>query len=234
MFKLERIHSTHNPLENSMRINRFISPALAIAGIVGMAAGMQAQPLSVRANGAKNITLSDKVGKNQLEWLSTAPLEEIKGTADAVSGSLTFDPKRPASLKGTIKVQVASMKTGNDMRDQHLHGSQWLDAAQYPAITFTIASVSGLRSAGGQLSGQASGSFTMHGITKQLTIPFTLQYIDESAKTRERAPGDLIAVTANFNVALKDFNVAGSKGAVGNKVGESIQISAKLFGSTGL
>jgi len=217
-----------------MKITRFILPALAIAGMIGAAASAQAQPLSVRANGSKKITLSDKVGKNQFEWLSTAPMEEIKGTADEVGGTLTFDPRKPASLKGTITAQVASMKSGNGMRDEHIRGDQWLNAAQHPTISFTIASVSALRANGGQLAGQATGNFTMHGVTKQITIPFTLQYIDGSAKTRERAPGDLIMVTANFNIALKDFNVAGSKGVVGSKVGETIQITAKLFGSTGI
>lgn len=217
-----------------MKITRKIITSLALAGIIGAGAAAQAQPLNVKGSGSKKITLSDRVGKNQFEWLSTAPLEEIKGTADGVTGSLTFDPKKPATLRGTVSVTVASMKSGNDMRDEHLRGAQWLDAAKHPAISFTITSVSGLKTNGNQITGQATGNFTMHGVTKAITVPFTLQYIDESAKTKERAPGDLVMVTADFNVALKDFNVAGSKGTVGSKVGESIKVSAKLFGSTGL
>jgi polyisoprenoid-binding protein YceI len=221
-----------------MKITRIITPALVVAGIIGLAAGLapsaQAQTLSVQANGSKKITLSDKVGKNQFEWLSSAPVEEIKGTADNVTGSLTFDPRKPSSLRGTISVPVASMKSGNDMRDEHLRAANWLDAANHPTITFTINSVSGLRASGNQLTGKATGNFTMHGVTKPMTVPFTLQYVDETAKTRERAAGDLVSVTANFDVALKDFNVAGSKGVVGSKVGESIKVTAKLYGATGL
>lgn len=217
-----------------MKIIRNSIIALALAGVVGIGAAAHAQPLSVKGSGAKKVTLSDKVGRNQFEWLSTAPLEEIKGTAEGVSGSFTFDPKKPSTLRGSVSVQVASMKSGNDMRDEHLRGAQWLDAANHPTISFTISSVSALKASGSQVTGQATGNFTMHGVTRQITVPFTLQYIDESAKTKERAPGDLVMVTATFNLALKDFNVAGSKGTVGSKVGETIKISAKLFGATGL
>jgi hypothetical protein len=74
----------------------------------------------------------------------------------------------------------------------------------------------------------------MHGVNKQMSVPFKLTYVDASAKTRARAPGDLVMISADFSVALADYNVAGSKGTVGSKVGEKINVSAQLYGSTGL
>ncbi len=215
-----------------MNVTRVITTA-AVA-LLAIATASQAQPLKVTASGSKTVKLSDRVGKNQFEWLSTAPLEEIKGTAEGVSGTITLDPRNPASLRGTISAQVATMKSGNDTRDGHLRGPAWLDATTFPTISFTIASVSGLKVSGNEVSGTATGKFTMHGVTKQITIPFTLKYIDANAKTRERAPGDLVMVTAKFDVSLRDYNVAGSKGTIGSKVGETITVNAKLFGSTGL
>lgn len=215
-----------------MRLTRFIPVAAAIIGIFATATTLQAQGLSVKAAGVKTVKLSDRVGKNQFEWHSTAPLEEIKGTADGVTGALTIDPKFPKSLTGIISVPVSTMKSGNDMRDEHIRNEGWLDAANHPTISFTISSVKDLKVNGNKMTGHAVGNFTMHGVTKQMTIPFTLQYIDASDKTRERAPGDLVMVTADFNVPLADFNVTGSKGVVGSKVGEKISIKAKLFGST--
>jgi len=193
-----------------------------------------AQPLAVKAKGTRTITLTDKVGKNQLAWVSDAPLEKIDGTAEGITGRIVLDPSKPTSIRGTISAQVATMKTGNGMRDEHLRGDKWLDAANYPTISFTAKSVSGAKVEGNKVTAQVVGDFTMHGVTRQMTVPFTLTYIDGSPKTRERAPGDLVMITAEFDVSLKDFNVAGSAGIVGNKVGESIHITAQLFGSTGL
>jgi polyisoprenoid-binding protein YceI len=204
--------------------------ALMINATVTFAQGASA----AGGTAARKIVLSDRVGHNQFNWVSDAPLEKIQGTAEGVSGSLTIDPRNPASIRGTITASVATMKTGNNMRDGHLRGDQWLDAARFPQISFTIASVKNVRKNGASTSGDATGSFTMHGVTRTLTIPFTLQYMEESARTRQRAPGDLVAITADFTVALKDYDVAGSKGIVGSKVGETIEVSAQLFGSTGL
>ena len=53
--------------------------------------------------GNRTFTISDKVGKNQISFVSTAPLEKIHGTASAVSGSVTFRLETPYSLRGASK-----------------------------------------------------------------------------------------------------------------------------------
>lgn len=194
---------------------------------------LHAQKLVVKATGNKTITLNDKVGKNQFLWNSDAPLEKIQGTAEGVTGSFTVDPANLAGIRGTISAQVSTMKSGNATRDKHIQGAGWLDAATYPTISFTIVSIKNIAVSGNKMTATAVGNFTMHGVTKQMSIPFSMTYLDASAKTKERAPGDLVMVEASFNVPLADFNVEGSKGTIGNKVGESIAIEAKLFGSTG-
>lgn len=216
---------------NRMKIS-MIAAALAVFSFG--TSSMMAQALAVSASGAKKVTLSDKVGKNQFTWTSDAPLEKIKGTAEGVSGSLTLDPKNLSTIKGTISAQVATMKSGNATRDGHIQSAQWLDAGKYPQISFTISSVSGVKVDGKSATGVATGTFTMHGVSKQMSIPFKVTYIDANAQTRQRAAGDLVSFNADFSVALADYNVAGTKGTVGSKVGEKISVSAQLFGSTGL
>lgn len=216
----------------SIMMKKFLTVTAIFAALA--CANVTAQPLVVNASGQKKVTLSDKVGKNQFTWVSDAPLEKINGTAEGISGALTLDPKNIAGIRGTISAQVSTMKTGNSTRDGHLRSDQWLDAAKYPTISFTVTSVKDVKINGASATGTALGNFTMHGITKTVSVPFTLKYIEESAKTRERAPGDLVMLTAEFSISLKDFNVAGSRGTIGNKVGETIVVKAQLFGATGL
>lgn len=206
-----------------------IVAALAAAG----ASEARAQRLGVTATGTKTVKLNDKVGQNQFRWTSDAPLEKIQGTAEGVSGSFTIDPANPAGIRGTISAKVSTMKTGNATRDKHLQGADWLDAANHPTISFTITSIKNISVNGIKMTATAVGNFTMHGVTKQMSIPFTLTYMDESAKTRERAAGDLVMIEANFTVSLSDFNVKGTKGTIGSKVGQTITVNAKLFGATG-
>lgn len=214
-----------------MKISKISLIAAAIAAMTIGATSASAQALSVSASGTKKVTLNDAVGKNQFTWISEAPLEKIKGTAEGVTGSITLDPKNLSTLRGTISAKVATMKSGNATRDGHLQSAQWLDAGKYPTISFTINSVSNVKVSGNSATGTATGNFTLHGVTKSMSIPFKLTYIDESAKTRQRAPGDLVSITADFDVALANFNVTGAKGIVGSKVGEKIDVTAQLFGS---
>lgn len=214
-----------------MRISRVLALAVIAALVASVAS--QAQPLRVAARGKKTVTLTDRVSKNQFLWTSDAPLEKIKGSAEGVSGVLTIDPQNVASIRGTISASVATMKTGNETRDGHLKGPQWLDAAKFPQITFTISAVSNVKVAGNKATGTASGAFTMHGVTRTISVPFAITYLDQSAATRKRAPGDLVMITADFAVSLKDFKVTGTNGLVGSKVGETIAVTAQLFGATG-
>jgi polyisoprenoid-binding protein YceI len=189
------------------------------------------QRLAVASGGDKLLTLNNNVNKNQFVWESDAPLESIRGSSEGVSGTLTIDPQDLSKLRGTITTQTATMKTGNDTRDNHLHSAEWLDASRYPQITFTIASVDKVTTSGNTATGMATGNFTMHGVTKRVSIPFKMTYLVENGSTRLRAPGDLVMISADFNISLKDFNIAGTEGVVGSKVGEQIKITAQLFGN---
>ena len=143
-------------------------------------------------NAQTTFKLNDKVGKNQFEWNSTMPVETIDGTAEGITGWLTFDPAKPSTITGTVSATVASMKSGNDMRDQHLHSDSWLDAAKYPQITFTAKSAKNVKQNGNKYTADVTGDFSMHGVTKSMTIPVEIQYIKANAETAKRAPGDLV------------------------------------------
>jgi polyisoprenoid-binding protein YceI len=205
---------------------------LLLAAGLSLPSEADAEALKVKAKGAKTVTLDDKVGKNQFQWFSTAPVEDINGTAEGVKGTLTFDPQDLKSIKANISVEVNTFKSGNETRDEHIKAANWLNAAKHPRIDFTLDNVTEIKVNGAKATGLANGKFTMHGVTKSIAVPFTLEYLDASAKTAKRAKGDLVMITADINVSLKDFNVTGSQGTIGNKVGETIKVSAKLFGAT--
>ena len=213
-------------------MKRIISIA-AIAAFVSVYSVMaQAHPITPAAS-VKTFTLSDKVGKNQFEWNSTAPLETINGTTEGITGWLKFDPTKPTTITGTVSANVATMKSGNDMRDNHIKSEKWLDAEKYENITFTAKSVKNQSVNGAKVIADVVGDFTMHGVTKQIVVPVEINYLKANEETAKRAPGDFVSLTATFTVSLKDFAVKGSEGTIGNKVGETISITAKLFASDG-
>jgi len=198
--------------------------------IIFFTASIFAQGFKVKASGEQKFDFQDKAGRNQTTFFSTTPLEDITGLSGDVKGSVTLNVNDVKTLKGKVTVSVASIKTGIDLRDEHMRDAGWLDAAKYPDISFEIKKVSDVKSvADNKLTAKITGNYTMRGVTKEVTTDATLTYLDESDQTKSRAAGDLLGVQAKFNVKLSDYGV--NNKVVGQKVSENIEVSVNVVGS---
>lgn len=92
------------------------------------------------------------------------PSGEFKG----LKGTISFDPENLGSSKFSTSIDVASINTGNGMKNTHAKSEKWFDAEKYPSITFNSSSIS--KTSAGYL---ATGTLDMHGVQKEVTIPFT-------------------------------------------------------------
>jgi hypothetical protein len=132
--------------------------------------------------------------------------------------SSVFDPAEPSKgARGQLTVPVASLRTGIPPRDEHLHGSDWLDASAQPDIRFVIDSVTDVRvvkAAGGARSYDLTlgGSLSLHGQTRRIEAPARVTYMTETEQTRMRLPGNLLAGRTSFTVSLKDLRWARDAG----------------------
>lgn len=76
----------------------------------------------------------------------------------------------PATLEGAsvrLDIDTRSISTANGKRDEHLRSDDFFDAAKYPKITFTSKEV---RRDGDRVI--VRGSLAMHGVTRDLELPF--------------------------------------------------------------
>src|SRR6059036_2635458 len=97
---------------------------VAVAGLTGIAA---ASP--------QTFDFKDPKGVNNAVFKLDAPLEAIQGSANGITGTVTFDPEKPALTKGRIAVAASSLHVPNSMMNGHLHGNQWMDVAKYTDIS---------------------------------------------------------------------------------------------------
>ncbi|MBM4292905.1 MAG: YceI family protein [Deltaproteobacteria bacterium] len=159
------------------------------------------------------------------DFVSDAPLEKINGQANG-GGAVTLDLADLTTLSGTIVMPVRTMKTGNAQRDDHLYGSDWLEADKCPDVKLELkgAKVESVETKGDITVAKlvVNGSFGLHCQSKDLAIPVTLKAKAGQAK-----------VSASFSVSLADFKVAGKAGVVGEKVGNSIAVTVNLSGAQG-
>ena len=200
--------------------------------IVAISASI-AQGFKVKASGDQTFNFEDKYGRNQASFFSTTPLEDITGITNDVKGKVTFNVADIKTLKGSVSISVATIKTGIDLRDEHLRSDNWLDAGTYPEVTFVIKKVSDVNViSDNKLEAKLTGDFSAHGVTKEIVADVTMTYLDASEQTKQRAPGDLLGVQANFNIVLSDYDVENM--IVGQKVADNIEINVNIVGSNAM
>ena len=66
------------------------------------------------------------------------------------------------------KIKVASISTGHAKRDAHIQKPEYLDAVNFGEISFVSTKIE----AKSATEGVMTGKFTLHGITKEMRIPF--------------------------------------------------------------
>lgn len=163
-------------------------------------------------------------GKGRATFVSDAPLETMTGKTNEVSGTITVDPTDITKTTGKFKAPVASLRTGNDLRDEHLQGDSWLHAEKNPFIHFEMTEVvlgkkgkTELKD-GKETKVQVRGKFTAHGITKVVL-----------AKGTVKVSGDTIHIKADFPVTLTDHEIT-VPAIVRLKVANEIAVSVDLRG----
>jgi polyisoprenoid-binding protein YceI len=172
----------------------------------------------------------DPKGVNNAVFKLDAPLEAIQGSANGLTGSVTFDPEAPAATAGKILVSAVSLHVPNPMMKEHLHGSQWMDVAKYSDITFEAKELKNVKVSGDSTTAEVAGRLTIKGGAKEVTAPVKLTYLKD--KLGQRVPnlkGDLLVLRSTFTIKRSDFGI--NPAAPKDKVSDEIEISLSVAGA---
>ncbi len=224
--------------------------ALQTIGIIGLAAAIAAAapPFAKTADSGKSLIIpADHSAKGvvyhalparsrQIYFESNAPLEDIKGQSNQVIGYAIATRGGTNLVAGEWHLPVKSMKTGIDLRDEHLAGSDWLNAKEHPNIVFQLTKTEGVSLVKetdnfSTYEGTLVGEITLHGVTRPVRLEkarFT--FMPASDRTAGVAKGDLLAIRTKMSVRLADFNV--SHPVIGDKVAETVEIDVSLIHAT--
>jgi polyisoprenoid-binding protein YceI len=144
---------------------------------------------------------------------------------------VSFDPATPGSTKGKIVVASSSLHVGNPMQLQHLKSDKWLDVTKFPEISFEAKELKNVKTTGDTTTADASGSFTLKGVSKDMTIPVKLTYLKD--KLGQRIPnqnGDLLVIRSNFTIKRSDFGI--NPGQSEDKVSDAIELTLSIAGAS--
>lgn len=90
----------------------------------------------------------------------------VTGKFTKFDGTFAVNPEAVDQSSVTAAVQAASIDTANNDRDGHLKSADFFNVEKFPEITFKSKSV---KSTGDKMA-DIVGDFTMHGVTRELTL----------------------------------------------------------------
>lgn len=131
-----------------------------------------------------------------------------EGTFQDFSGTLTYSPVDPAKCKIDVTVQAASLDTRVANRDKVLRSDDFFDVEKYPTLSFHSTSIK----ATGKDTYDVEGDFTIHGVTKHITVPAKMIGVRVMPGI-----GDFAGFETTFNIDRREFGVLGSRWS-GNSV----------------
>lgn len=147
-------------------------------------------------------------------------LSKVRGKFNSFTVTIDYDESDITKSSVTANIKADSIDTGIERRDAHLKNPDFFDVAKYPDITFQSKRV---EKKGNQFV--ATGMFTMHGVSKEISIPFTVTGKVTNPATK--------ATTYGFSARLKlnrqDYGISYQNKNVPNWIGDEVEIELDLI-----
>lgn len=145
----------------------------------------------------------------------------VKGRFTRFSGDAHLDETNPANSRVDVTIDLASLTTGTEGRDNHLRSADFFDVENHPTATFYSTKVEKV----GEDRLRVTGDLTIRGVTKPVTLDVTVE-----GKVKDMQGKDRYGFTATTSFSRKDFglewNVALESG--GWLVSDQVKISLEV------
>ena len=159
--------------------------------------------------------------KSTLEYAFVQAGAQNKGAFKKYTTTLDFAADNLAASKLDVVVDMASLDTGDKERDDTLRGADLFDVARNPQARFSSTQI--VKTANGY---DAVGKLTLHGVSRDTHVPFTLRTATEQGKPVSYLTGKTTIKRLEFGVGQGDWK---STEWVGDEV--TITYSVRLTGT---
>ena len=150
-------------------------------------------------------------------------VSKVRGSFGSFNGTIAIaDDVLDSSVEATI--DVASVHTSDNTRDEHLRSADFFDVAAYPAITFLSTK---LEKAGDDY--RLTGDLTIKGTTRRVTLDLEVGGLGQDPWGNTR-----LGVSASASLNRKDFGLTWNAPLetggvlVGDKISLDLEVEAVL------
>lgn len=143
-------------------------------------------------------------------------VSNVVGRFNDFSGVIKMDDANPANSSVDFVIKATSIDTNQADRDKHLRTADFFDVEKFPEITFKSTAVKST----GKNQYSVTGNFTMHGVTKQITLPVT--FLGSS--------GSKAGFETHTTIDRKDYGIVWNKAldAGGAILGDEVTVSVNI------
>ncbi len=93
-------------------------------------------------------------------------ISSVRGEFAAYDAAITMDPENLESIQASVTIEIASIDTKNDRRDNHLRSDDFFSAETFPTMTFESTGVTSVDGASFALA----GNLTIRDVTKEVVL----------------------------------------------------------------
>jgi len=118
------------------------------------------------------------------------------GKTSQVEGTIRVgDPDRLSDVEACIRIDAASLDTGNSTRDGLMRDDH-LETARFPTIDFLLEMVDGVTHQAENWEFTARGTLSLHGVSREIQFP-----------VRARQEGDAVRLAGQLPLKMTDYRI---------------------------
>ena len=156
--------------------------------------------------------------KSKIAFSGAHTGKAFTGEFHAWSAEISFDPEALDQAKVMVEIEPASAKTGSQLYDEALVGSDWFDVANHPKAVFEA----DVFKKTGEGAYEASGTLTIKGTSRPLALGFSLQI-----------EGDGAQMTGALSVDRLAYGIGRSSDPIGVVVSKDIMVEVGVVAQRG-
>jgi polyisoprenoid-binding protein YceI len=151
-------------------------------------------------------------------------VSKVRGRFTDYEGTILIDKAKPEASSVELTIKAASIDTGNENRDKDLRSANFFEVEKFPEITFKSTRIT---SKGGDRY-DVTGNLTMHGTTKEVTLPVSFLGFVSAGRMGDKA-GFETSITLN----RKDYGIVWNRplDVGGTILGDDVLVSINVEAS---
>ncbi len=136
-----------------------------------------------------------KSEKNQVKFISDAPIEDFEGVTNNIDGYLFYENEITNKSQLYFEVDLRTLDTGIGLRNRHMR-ENYLETDKFPIAAYTGMIYSAERIGENKFNVIVKGEMNIHGITRNQEVKGVVEITAKGVR-----------ITANFIVKLTDHKI---------------------------